>query len=222
MSKLRLYHYWRSSSSWRVRWGLAIKGIEYEAVAVNLLSGESESPEHLERNPLGQVPVLEIEPGAKSGAPLRLFESIAILEWLEESYPERPLLPRDPWLRARTRQLAEIINSETQPLQNLTPQELHSDDPAKRKAWAQYWIRNGLKAYETVVKETAGRFSVGDHLTIADLCLVPQCYNATRYEIPLANYPIIARIHEAAKLTESYRLSAPEAFQPPAAQPTSV
>jgi len=210
--KIKLYHYWRSSSSWRVRWALAHKGLAAEYIAVSLLNGESESPEHLARNPLGYLPVLEvIETGKK---PARLFESIAILEWLEETHPEKPLLPQDAWSRARVRQLVEIINADTQPLQNLPPQELHSQDPAEKKRWAQHWIRLGLQAYETVVRETAGTFSVGHALTFADLCLVPQVYNAKRYDIDLSVYPTVLRICAEAEKTSGWKESEPEKFKP--------
>src|SRR5688500_17347222 len=114
--KLKLYHYWRSSSSWRIRWALAHKAVACEYIPVSLLDGESESEEHLSRNPLGFVPVLEI---VRSGAtPFYLSESMAILEWIEEMHPNPTLLPGDAYQRARIRQLAEIIASDTQPLQN--------------------------------------------------------------------------------------------------------
>lgn len=211
MGKLKLYHYWRSSSSWRVRWGFAMKGIDCELVAVNLLNGESESPEHLARNPLGYVPVLEL-PGPRG--PMYLRESMAILEWAEETHPDPSLLPGDALNRARIRQLAEVISADTQPLQNLGPQYLHSEDPERRKAWAQHWIRHGMQAYEKMVDETAGRFSVGDTVSLADLCLVPQCYNALRYEVALEEFPTIHRIYSAAIETPGYFASAPERFEP--------
>lgn len=221
MSKLRLYHYWRSSSSWRVRWGLALKGIPCEYVAVDLLSGESESPQHAARNPLGYVPVLEFLGGSLHGrsaeAPVRPFlaESMAILEWAEEVHPEPRLLAGDAFHRAWIRQLAEVINADTQPLQNLGPQYLHSsEDAGKRKAWAQHWIRNGLAAYESLVIHTAGKFSVGDAITLADLFLVPQCYNAERYEVPLDPYPTVKRISEAALATPEGRASHPDRYKP--------
>src|SRR5665213_1802972 len=179
MQKLKLYHYWRSSSSWRVRWGLALKDVKCEFEAIDLLSGQSESPEHLSRNPLGFVPVLEIT--ESSGKKFFLSESLPILEWLNETYPEPSLFPKDPIARARARQLAEVINAGTQPLQNLNVQELHSADKEAKKHWSQHWIRNGLHAYETLVRETAGKFSVGNELSVADLCLIPQCYNCLLY-----------------------------------------
>jgi maleylacetoacetate isomerase len=213
--RLRLYHYWRSSSSWRVRWALTYKNIACEYVPVNLLSDEPESEAHLKRNPLGFIPVLE---DLDHASPLRyLSESTAIIEFLEEIQPEPRLLPKDPLQRARTRQLAEIINSGTQPLQNMNTFLLHSSDPEEQKRWNQHWIHRGLKAYETLVQETAGKFSMGDSLTYADLFLIPQCYNAKRFEVPLSQYPTVERIDSAALKTESYQKSCPEVFQPPRA-----
>jgi len=142
-SKLRLYHYWRSTSSWRVRWALAHKGIPCEYVAVNLLDDETDRPEHRARNPMGYVPVLDADGRL-------LTESVAMLEWIEELWPAPGLLPRDPWLKARTRALVEIINAGTQPVQNLSVLERLSDDPAARKAWAQHWIRLGLDSFDTL------------------------------------------------------------------------
>lgn len=210
--KLRLAHYWRSSCSWRVRWGLTIKGIPCDYVAVNLLSDEPESPEHLKRNPMGHVPVLECLD--QSGPYRYLGESIAILEWLEEIQPQPTFFPGNSYQRARIRQLAEIINSGTQPLQNLTVTQLHSSDPGEQKKWNQIWIRKGLRSYETLVQETAGRFSIGDTLSLADLFLIPQCYNAKRNDVNLSEFPIIEKIHSNALQTESCQASAPEQFEP--------
>jgi maleylacetoacetate isomerase len=205
---MRLFHYWRSSSSWRVRWAFAYKGIEVEYVPVDLLKGEAEGAEHLKRNPLGLVPALELGHGQY------LTESLAIIELAEETRPNPSLLPGDPVHRARIRMLAEMINADTQPLQNLSPQELHSEDPAQRKAWAVHWIVNGLGAYEKVARGTAGEFSVGDALTVADLCLAPQCYNALRYDVDLAQFPTVKRIYEAALATPSGQASHPDRFKP--------
>lgn len=211
--RLRLYHYWRSSSSWRVRLALAHKGIDVEYRAVSLLDGESESPEHRARNPMGFVPVLEFldetDPGRRY-----LTESIAIIEWLEERFPQNPLLPQDPVLRARTRALAETINAGTAPLQNLTAQIQHTDDAAKRKAWAQHWIREGLSAYEALARPLAGKFSVGDSLTVADLCLIPQCYNALRNELRLDDFPLVHAIYRNVLETPAAKQSEPDRFKP--------
>lgn len=212
--KLTLFHYWRSSCSWRVRWAMAHKGIPCEFVAVDLLNGESESPEHLKRNPFGFVPVLEVT-GAQS-QPVLLTESLAIIEFLEETWPKQTLLPGDAFARAQIRALAEAINAGTQPLQNLAPQAMYSDDPEKKKEWARHWIRNGLAAYETLVGRTAGQFSVGDSLSLADLCLIPQVYNALRYDVALEEFPIIARINETALGTSSCLEAHPDRYKPQA------
>ena len=219
LKPIRLFHYWRSTSSWRVRWALAIKGFDCEMVAVDLLNGESESPEHLVRNPLGYVPVLELSDGTF------LTESIAIIEWLEEIAPTPALLPvgtqpADRVSRARVRQFVELINADTQPLQNITTQFMHSDDPEKRKAWAQHFIHAGLNAYEKILtvfevqSGTPSRYSVGDHLTLADLCLIPQCYNADRFEVSLEAFPRIQKIRAFALQHPSYAKAEPTIFAP--------
>lgn len=218
MEKLRLYHYWRSTSSWRVRWAMAHKGVAAEFVPVNLLDGEAESAEHRARNPFGYVPVLEFV-GEKDPARRYLTESLPIIEYLEEVSPKNPLLPRDPRERAHVRALAEAINAGTQPVQNLTVQihlapESDPDHAAKRKAWAAHWIANGFAAYEALARSRAGKFSFGDSLTLADLCLIPQCYNAARNDVSLDPYPTIARIYANATRTESYIASEPERFKP--------
>ena len=209
--KLKLYHYFRSSASWRVRFAFAAKGIQAELIPIGLLDNESESPEHLARNPMGYVPVLEIPGGTR---PRYLAESLAIIEWAEEIYREKPLLPGDAWQKARIRQLAELINAGTQPLVNLGVGLFHSVDAEEQKRWNQHWIRKGLGAYEKISRETAGRFSVGDTLTLADICLIPQCYSAERNEVSLSDYPVVARINAEALRLESCRLSHPDRYQP--------
>lgn len=216
--KLTLYHYWRSTSSWRVRWALAHKKIDCRFVHVHLLKGETESPEHLARNPFGYVPVLGVEglPGA-GAKPFYLAESLAILQWLEDRYADRPsLLPRDPERKALAWQFAEMINADTHPIQNVTVLDRVSSDAQKRKEWATYFIDRGLTAFETMVKPHAGRYCLGDELSIADLCLLPQVYNAERNEMSLAPYPTVARICENLKALDSYRESHPSRFEVPA------
>jgi len=212
---LKLYHYWRSSSSWRVRWALAHKKIPCKFTPINLLTDEPDSETHLQRNPLGYVPVLEIKTETN---PVFLAESVAILEWLEEVHPQNPLLPAPGTThaldRARIRQLAEIINSGTQPLQNLNALHLHSSQLTEQKLWAQHWIRKGLHAYETLARETSGQFSFGDSLTLADLFLIPQCYNAGRQDVSLDEFPLLKKIFESASHTQSYQESHPDRFNP--------
>ncbi len=210
--QFKLYHYWRSSSSWRVRWALATKGIECELVPINLLTNEADQPDHLQRNPLGYVPVLEVLQKDKNA--WLLTESTAILEFLEELYPEPALITGDSYQRARIRQLAQIINSDTQPLQNPHVVEKFSTDPAQKLQWSQLWIRKGLQAYEIVAKGSAGKFSIGDTVTLADLFLVPQCYNALRNEISLSEFPLLERIYSHSMGTDECKKSAPEIFKP--------
>ena len=111
-------------------------------------------------------------------------------------------------------QLAEIINADTQPLQNLTPQERHSSDPAEQRRWVQTWISVGLEGYERTVARTAGTWSVGDQVSIADLCLVPQVYNALRYSVSMEHWPICLRIYDLARKTEACAAASPEAYEP--------
>jgi maleylacetoacetate isomerase len=208
---LTLYHYWRSTSSWRVRWMLAFKKIPVKYVAINLLNEESLSPEHLKRNPMGYVPVLEVPTKEKKQF---LIESTAISEWLEEVHPSPTLLPKAPFDRARVRALCELINAGTQPIVNLTVNEKISDDPEERKRWNAFWIRRGFNAFEKLVQETAGEFCFGNTLGLADIYLVPQCYAALRNDVALEEFPTIARIYAHALETEGGIASHPDRFRP--------
>jgi maleylacetoacetate isomerase len=208
---LRLAHYWRSSSSWRVRWALAIKGLAWESVPVNLLESAQNAEAYRAVSPMGLVPCLWID-----GRPLT--ESLPIIELLDERWPDPPLLPREGWARARARQLAEMINAGTQPLGNLSVLKAIGDGEAQR-AWAQRWIKRGLDAYEQELAQVEqelgrGRFSVGDHVTIADLCLIPQLYNARRQALTLDGYPRILAIEAAALATEAAQSAHPDRFAP--------
>lgn len=210
-----LYHYWRSSSSWRVRWALIEKGIPFVPAAVDLLAGEQKQPAHLARNPLGMVPVLAIDG-------LLLTESVAILEYLEETRPSLALAPADPAGRALMRQLTQIIVADTQPLQNLSVLQnidALTGNSDSRKTWAERYIARGFDAYEATLAQAAARggtgpFSCGERLSLADLCLVPQCYNARRQGMDISRWPRIAAIEAACLATPSGQRSAPEAFRP--------
>lgn len=205
---MKLYHYWRSSSSWRVRWALEHKGIAYESVHVNLLDDETDSPEHRARNPLGFVPVLEVN------GKQYLTQSSAILEWLDEMYPENPLYPGPAWERAQIRELSQIICADTQPLQNLSPTEFHSSDAAEKKRWMQHWIVNGLTAYEKLASRFAGPYSYGAFVTAADLFLVPQVYNAIRQEIDLKPFQKVHATYENCLKLKTCKQSHPDQFAP--------
>ncbi|MEA2699838.1 MAG: maleylpyruvate isomerase [Myxococcales bacterium] len=197
---MKLYGYWRSSSAWRVRIAMALKGIAHEYQAVNLAAQRSEQrqPTFLAVNPQMQVPALELDVRPGENTPRRIAQSMAILEYLEEQYPAPALLPGDPWLRARSRQLAEIVNSGIQPFQNLptlnhVKDVLHGDE----RAWADHHIGRGLKALEALVAETAGTFMVGQAPTFADILLIPQLYGARRFSVDLTPFPTLTRIEAA-------------------------
>jgi maleylpyruvate isomerase len=191
---LRLYGYWRSSCTWRVRIALAHKGLDYETVPVNLLEGEQRAEGYTQRNPMRQVPTLEVE---QQGTTRRLTQSMAILEWLEETWPEPALLPEDPFERARARQLAEMVNAGIQPLQNFSGLLRLEELGVDRKKWGHEWIARGMAALEREMAETAGQFAVGDRVTFADLCLIPQLFNARRFEVEVSVYPTLSRVEQA-------------------------
>lgn len=195
-----LYSYFRSSCSWRVRIGLAIKGIEYDYKPVNLLKGEQLGDAYLAVNPSGQVPTLDIDG-------LKLTQSLAILEYLEETRQGTPLLPKDPKQRAIVRQISEVIASGIQPNQNLSILKLVGDD--RKKQWGHDIIAKGFRSLETLLETSAGKYCVGDEVTMADLCLVPQVYNANRFQVDMSKFPIIARVNAALLELDTFKASDP-------------
>jgi maleylpyruvate isomerase len=204
---MRLYDYWRSSAAYRVRLALNYKGLAYEQVAVDLRQGAQRAPAFLEINPQGLVPVLE-DDGA------RLTQSLPILNYLEERYPEPALLPKDLPGRASARAIAVAIACEIHPLNNLRvlqylERELGLDE-ARRLAWYRHWIAEGLGPLETILARSAGELCVGDAPSLADVCLVPQVYNARRYECDLAPYPTIRRIDARCQKIEAFARAVPE------------
>lgn len=184
--RLVLHSYWRSSASYRVRIGLGLKKLSYEYIAINLLQGEQLADTYRSKNPIAQVPTLEITDD--DGDVTTLTQSLAILEYLEEVWPEPPVLPRHPFLRARARALAEIVNAGTQPLANLATLKRVKTIGGDEAAWAKPFIAEGLAAFDAVSDEVSGMFCVGDYPTIADCCLVPQLLSARRFQIDLAPY----------------------------------
>lgn len=217
---MKLFSYWRSSSSWRVRIALDFKGIAYAYEAVHLVQngGEQHQASYRAHNPMAQLPTLEIAGlHAPGGSPRYLAQSMAILEYLEETHPEPALLPADPFLRARARQLAEIVNSGIQPLQNLhLMQRLKASfqvdgAPVDARKWCAPFIADGLQAFERLSAETAGRFSVGNAPSFADLCLVPQLYNARRFQLDLSAYPLLLQIEQNCLALDAFQSSHPDA-----------
>jgi maleylpyruvate isomerase len=204
---MRLYDYWRSSAAYRVRIALNFKGLTYEQVPIDLRAGAQRTPEFLEINPQGLVPVLEDDG-------VRLTQSLPILNYLEERYPEPALLPRDAPGRATSRGIAVAIACEIHPLNNLRvlqylERELRLGE-AQRLVWYQHWVAEGFRAIEAMLARSAGDFCVGDAPSLADVCLVPQVYNARRYQCDLEPYPTIHRIDERCRQIMAFAKAAPE------------
>jgi maleylpyruvate isomerase len=196
---VKLYTFWRSTSTWRVRIALAWKGLPHEVVPVSLLDGGGQQHADAFRalNASAQVPVLVLDEHGPDGAPRLLSQSMAILEYLEERHPTPPLLPADVWLRARARQLAQICVSGIQPLHNLTTLDRVKESGADEGAWVRHFIARGLASLERTAAETAATFLVGDAPSFADVCLVPQLYAARRYSVDVTPFPTLARVEAA-------------------------
>lgn len=208
---IRLYSYFRSTSAWRVRIALQLKALEHELVPVHLVraGGEQFSVDFKQRNPLAQVPVLEID--EQGAAPFRLTQSMAILEYLEERWPAPALLPPEPELRARARQLAEMVNSGIQPLQNLKLQNELRALGVEPLRLVRGFVQAGLSALEQVASPAAGRFLVGNSVTFADVLLIPELGFARRHDISLEPYPLLRRVDEACAQLPAFQAAHPDA-----------
>jgi maleylpyruvate isomerase len=211
--KLVLHNYWRSSASHRVRIALGLKQLAYEYVAVNIVKDGQFAEAHRAKNPLAQVPTLEIT--EDDGTIRAIAQSLPIIEYLEERFPAVPLLPRDLYLRARARGLAEIVNAGNQPLQNHSTTKAVAKLGGDAAAWPKPWIVNGLAAYARSAAETAGAFSVGDTPTIADCCLIPQLASARRFGVDYAQHELLVRIENACLALPAFADAAPD-LQPDA------
>jgi len=209
---MKLYGYWRSSATWRVRSVLAFKKIEFDYAPIHLVreGGHQNADWYRELNPMAQVPTLIV---SIDGEPRQLSQSIAIMEYLEETYPEPKLLPDNPFLRARCRQLTEIINSGVQPLQNLAVLQHLKFLGQDSNSWAMKWIEKGLSAYETITDEVGGIYSVGDSPSLADICLIPQLYNARRFDVDVSAFPHLLRIETACEKLPEFQASHPDAWE---------
>ena len=206
---MKLYGYFRSSASYRVRIALSLKGLGYDLQPVHLRRNEQREPEFLQRNPQGLVPALEHDD-------VVLAQSLAIIEYLEERFPEPPLLPATPADRAWVRGLAQIIACDIHPINNLRIlQYLEKDlalDEEARAAWARRWIDGGFAAMEAVLRDDprTGDHCFGKQPTLADICLVPQVFNSQRFGVDMDRYPTLARIHENCMRLAAFADQAPE------------
>ncbi len=214
MSDIILYDYWRSSASYRVRIALNMLGERYETVAIDLLAKANRSPEHLARNPQGLVPALAIDG-------LMLTQSLAMIEYLDETREPGMFLPADPQGRARVRALAYAVAMEIHPICNSSVgahvMEITGGGDAARKAWMQHFIRKGLVALEAMLAhEATGRFCHGDSPGMADICLVPQVYNADRWEVDISDLRRIHSVAEACSEIPAFADAHPDRVRPEA------
>lgn len=206
---MKLYTYFRSSAAYRVRIALNLKGLAYGSIPVNLSPGEHRRPEYLALNPQGLVPALE-DGGVLIG------QSLAILEYLEETQPQPQLLPRAPADRARVRSLALCIACDVHPLNNLRVlnylRSMGNDQDALDR-WYRHWISEGLRALEEEAKRFSadGRHLFGDVITLADVCLVPQMFNARRFNCDLTPYPVLSAISGHLESLPEFARASPEA-----------
>ncbi len=203
---LRLFSYFRSGASWRVRIGLAWKGLSVPQTAIDLRTGAQSAADWRARNPQAMVPALELSDGTL------LTQSLAILEWLEETHPANPFLPADPQARARIRAASLVIAADTHPIQNLgilkRIEALTSADHARQ--WAKETIAHGLAAFEALIARESGPYCFGARPTLADILLVPMLFNARRFGIDLADYPRIAEAEVACEPLPAFQSARPE------------
>jgi maleylacetoacetate isomerase len=201
-SKPKLYSYHSSSCTWRVRIVMNLKNIDYELISIDIRAGAQNTTEYRKFNPQGQIPSLFINGHL-------ITQSLAIIEYINELYPNPPLLPRKAEDRATARQIAEMIVSGIQPLQKPAVAEMYSDNVEERKAWNKYWIEKGMAAVEMVLQKTSGKYCLADEITVADLCLLPQIQACLRYNADPTNFPNIMRIAEELGQIPSFQRAEP-------------
>ncbi|WP_125718278.1 maleylacetoacetate isomerase [Pseudoalteromonas rubra] len=203
---MKLYTYFRSSAAYRVRIALNLKALDHELVPVNLLKSEQQGADYLSKNGQGLLPALETDQGV-------LAQSLAILEWLEETYEATPLLPADPWEKAQIRNFCYAIACDIHPIDNLRVLKYLSNELAvtdeQKNTWYRHWVIEGFKKLEAMLDDNSA-FCFGDKPTLADVCLVPQVYNALRFKVDMGEFPNIARIYEHCNTLAAFSDAAPE------------
>lgn len=205
---MKLYSYFRSSAAYRVRIALNLKGLPYETVSIHLIKegGRQHTPEFRSINPLGRVPALGLSSGEV------LTQSLAIIEYLDDIHPEPPLLPADALGRAKCRAIAQLIACDIHPLNNTSPlqylkRQLKHEQP-EIDAWYHHWVIQGFTALESML--SPGPYACGAHVTIADICLVPQVANAHRLKVPLDKFPKIVAVDAACLKLPAFDKARPE------------
>ena len=206
MAEFVLHNYFRSSTSFRARIALNFKNIPFEYKAVHLLKGEQHTPEYRKLNPIGGLPTL-IHQGKV------IPDSYAIIEYLEEITPTPALLPADPYLRARIRQVCEIINSSIHPMGNLKTllylEKNHGYSQEQKETWVQHWSDLGLVALEKNLKEFAGTYCFGENITMADVFLVPQIVTSQRFKVDMTKFPLLLGIFDNCLRVEAFHKAHP-------------
>jgi len=202
-----LHDYHRSSASYRVRIALNLKGIDYESRPVNLLEREQKSSEYRALNPQGFVPMLEIDDH-------RLTQSLAIIVYLDQRFPDPPLVPADPADGAHVRALALVVACDIHPLNNLRVLKylggpMHQEQEA-RDSWYRHWVTEGFEALEALAAQRSGGFLFGNSPTLADICLVPQMYNARRFNVPVDAFPTLLRAEASANALPAFAAAHPD------------
>jgi len=204
---VKLYTYFRSSAAFRVRIALNLKGLAYQPVFIHLAKGEHRAPAYAKVNPQALVPTLELDDGT------RLNQSLAIIEYLDETHPAKLLIPKDSLGKARVRSLSYLIASEIHPVNNLRVlQHLKralGQNEDQINTWYRHWIADGLAKLEAELASSKGRFCYGDSPTMADCCLVPQIFNAKRYQSDLAPYPNVMRIFDSCMKLDAFDRAQP-------------
>lgn len=205
---MELYSYFRSSAAYRVRIALNLKNISHGIIPVHLVKGQQRSDDYQAKNPSQLLPSLQIDDGKI------LSQSMAILDFLENEYPSPPLLPKDHYDRATVLSICHIIACDTHPMNNLRVLQYLTDElnisDEQKQSWYAHWIKVNFTALEQLLKTHGGQYAFGDNITMADICLVPQVYNANRFKVDLSAFPNIVKVVENCNQLDAFIQASPE------------